>query len=220
MKFRASFAGMVKPFMAHKDIRYYINGINVRPCAQGGVILCATDGHRLAAVHDKDGECEQEVIVAFNAPTSLLKHENHVELKDGRLVIWNKKQGELFVQPGNPVIDGKYPDYLKVIPGPDQLVLGVPGGYQARYLADLYAVAEKQRFCGVAFYHRKDSANPANEPLVVRYSAFPELVVMVMPISIDKFQDTLPEWVAKLKAAQPTPAPEPTKEPEKVAEPA
>jgi DNA polymerase-3 subunit beta len=50
-------------FMAKQDVRYYLNGISVEPHPDGGAIIVATDGHRLAVIHDPDGWCTQQIIV-------------------------------------------------------------------------------------------------------------------------------------------------------------
>lgn len=38
-----------------EETRYYLNGVRVEPCAEGGVLLVATDGHRLLVFRDIDG---------------------------------------------------------------------------------------------------------------------------------------------------------------------
>lgn len=35
-----------------EETRYYLNGVAVQPCAEGGALLVATDGHRLLAIRD------------------------------------------------------------------------------------------------------------------------------------------------------------------------
>ncbi|WP_443698731.1 DNA polymerase III subunit beta family protein [Pseudomonas sp.] len=50
-------------FMAKQDVRYYLNGISVEPHPDGGAIIVATDGHRLAVIHDPDGWCSKQFIV-------------------------------------------------------------------------------------------------------------------------------------------------------------
>lgn len=35
--------------------RYYLNGVNVEPCEQGGVLLISTDGKRMLVLRDPDG---------------------------------------------------------------------------------------------------------------------------------------------------------------------
>lgn len=39
-----------------EETRYYLNGVLIQPCRAGGVMVVATNGHILIAIHDKDGE--------------------------------------------------------------------------------------------------------------------------------------------------------------------
>jgi hypothetical protein len=47
------------PFMAQEDIRYYLNGVNIRPLDDQGVMIVATDGHRYVVVRDQHGYVEE-----------------------------------------------------------------------------------------------------------------------------------------------------------------
>ena len=61
-KFQAKYLPMLAPFMAKNDIRYYLNGINVRPWGKG-VLLAATCGHTLGLVYDDKGKADGEYTV-------------------------------------------------------------------------------------------------------------------------------------------------------------
>src|SRR5450830_1888340 len=43
------------PFAATQDIRFYLNGVNIRPLADGSVMIVATNGHRYIVVRDPHG---------------------------------------------------------------------------------------------------------------------------------------------------------------------
>lgn len=50
--------------VAVKDVRYYLNGFMIEPGPGGrGAIVVGTDGHRLVAIHDKDGQCDAPLIL-------------------------------------------------------------------------------------------------------------------------------------------------------------
>jgi hypothetical protein len=53
-------------FVAKNDIRYYLNGINVKPHPVKGVILTATDGSSLLTIYDKDGFCDRDYILPLS----------------------------------------------------------------------------------------------------------------------------------------------------------
>lgn len=63
---------LVYPFIAQNDIRYYLNGINIRPLEDDTVMLVATDGHRYIVARDLNGFAEKEVVVSISKDA--LKH--------------------------------------------------------------------------------------------------------------------------------------------------
>jgi len=106
--------------MAQQDVRYYLNGLllEVMP---NRLVLVATDGHRLAKVEEEVGlEVEEEVQVIVPRKTvmelrKLLEAEKNEKAKIaitgrnlravlGKTVLTSK------------LVDGRYPDYRRVIP--------------------------------------------------------------------------------------------------------
>jgi DNA polymerase III sliding clamp (beta) subunit (PCNA family) len=120
----------VLPFRAHDDVRYYLNGISVEPLETGGTILVATNGHMLAAVLSKESHATQKVII--DTPAALeaavrkaAKSElSYVDLESekSRLEVIDKTgkrfaQQCSYVKPGRALVDGKYPEWRKIIDG-------------------------------------------------------------------------------------------------------
>lgn len=62
LRFQAKYLPLVAPFMADRDIRYYLNGIYVTPW-HNGVLIAATDGHVLGMVYDERGHADRPVIL-------------------------------------------------------------------------------------------------------------------------------------------------------------
>lgn len=61
--FSAKFAHVLSVFMAKQDVRYYLNGMFITPAAnKEGVLLVATDGHRMVVIWDKNGYSNGEWI--------------------------------------------------------------------------------------------------------------------------------------------------------------
>ncbi|MFD2271790.1 hypothetical protein ACFS07_13160 [Undibacterium arcticum] len=58
---------LVFPFVAQQDIRYYLNGINIRPLEDGTVMVVATDGHRYIVVRDPHGFAEKKKSLSRSA---------------------------------------------------------------------------------------------------------------------------------------------------------
>lgn len=110
--------GLVQYAMAQQDIRYYLNGLLVMV---GGAELTvvATDGHRLALARLKlDQEASsQEVILPRKAVVELAKllldSEDSVRMD----VLGNQVRFEFgSIHLVTKVVDGKFPDYRRVIP--------------------------------------------------------------------------------------------------------
>lgn len=105
--------------MAQQDVRYYLNGLLLE-IAGNKMRAVATDGHRMAISEiglDKATKTEKQVIVPRKGVQEMLRllgdtddpvelefGANHLRIKTGEYVFTSK------------LIDGRYPDYNKVIP--------------------------------------------------------------------------------------------------------
>jgi DNA polymerase-3 subunit beta len=104
--------------MAQQDVRYYLNGI-LMELTSSKIKLVATDGHRLALseFETETGADEKQIIVPRKAvlelsrlldgsdnPANCSMSQNHLRVETGTLVFTTK------------LIDGKFPDYQRVIP--------------------------------------------------------------------------------------------------------
>jgi len=105
--------------MAQQDVRYYLNGI-LMEISSDQIKLVATDGHRLAMSEYKlevdIGESRQIIIPrkavlelsrlleTSDSPAKVILSQNHIRLEMDTLVFTSK------------LIDGKFPDYNRVIP--------------------------------------------------------------------------------------------------------
>ena len=110
--------GLVQYAMAQQDIRYYLNGLLVLVEDQQ-LRLVATDGHRLAyaAMPLASSLPRQEVIVPRKTILELSKlladsdEEVRIELSAGQAAF-----GFGAVELVSKLVDGKFPDYTRVIP--------------------------------------------------------------------------------------------------------
>ena len=105
--------------MAQQDVRYYLNGI-LMEISPDKIKLVATDGHRLALSEvglDTGASDERQIIIPRKAVLELSRlldgsdtsvrcelSPNHIRIETGSLVFTSK------------LIDGKFPDYQRVIP--------------------------------------------------------------------------------------------------------
>ena len=128
-----------------EETRYYLNGINLE-FTPDGVIMAATDGHRMIVLRQPYGEhaatgAHASVIVPRDLVAKLkVKHKTLDETTltiadDGRLTF--EHAGESF---GGARVDGTFPDYRRVVP---QDLDGKPAQYDPIYLAD-FAKARKE----------------------------------------------------------------------------
>ena len=152
--------------MGVKDIRYYLNGMLMQHNGQE-TRLVATDGSRLHAciVKHKDAELLPEVIEAI-IPDSLVK--TILKAKARCRGTWGiqitidgtRIQADLFdgTSASATAIDGKFPDYQRVIPTEFS---GVVAQYNPEYLVDAELGAQAWLESGKAtpcFCHNGDSA--------------------------------------------------------------
>jgi len=105
--------------MAQQDVRYYLNGI-LMEISPNQIKLVATDGHRLALSEYKTSASisdTRQIIIPRKAVLELSRlletndsvakvilSKNHIRIENGSLIFTSK------------LIDGKFPDYNRVIP--------------------------------------------------------------------------------------------------------
>jgi len=110
--------------MAHQDVRYYLNGLLLELGAST-LRAVATDGHRLAiaemAIQAEVGESPRELILPRKGVGELLRLLGG-EKDDMELVIGSNAVRAEFsdMQFTSKLIDGRFPDYERVIPDPDR----------------------------------------------------------------------------------------------------
>ena len=168
--------------MALQDVRYYLNGLllELEPKRLRAV---ATDGHRLALGDiegDVGAECSHQVIVPRKGVQELLRllvddeepvrlelGGNHVRVSLGALRLTSK------------LIDGRFPDYERVIPAVEDRVMEADRETLRQALVRA-AILSNEKYRGVRFSVGADelriqSNNPeqehAEEELPVSYAA-------------------------------------------------
>jgi DNA polymerase III sliding clamp (beta) subunit (PCNA family) len=124
--------------VSSEETRYYLNGVNLE-FTPDGVIMAATDGHRMIVLRQPYGEhaataAHASVIVPRDLVAKLkVKHKTLDETTltiadDGKLTF--EHAGESF---GGSRIDGTFPDYRRIVP---KDLDGKPAQYNPQYLAD------------------------------------------------------------------------------------
>lgn len=188
----------VAAFRAIHDIRYYLCGVYVTPCEDGGVFIVATNGHQMGMAHDPDGKASEPVILACSkALESASRDVMHGE--DAIIVLQDKHvrllaPSELFVQAGTPLVIGKFPDFLKVMEGGiGPVTSGISGALSATLVKKLGKVAEllSQKYCGLYHWTTNDGY------VLTRFDAEKKLSVVTMPLrDSNAFDGALPAVLA------------------------
>lgn len=143
--------GSVHYAMAQQDIRYYLNGVLI--VIEGNLIkLIATDGHRLAYTSAKlsSEHAKREVILSRKTVNELFKLlTDSDELIKLELAEKQVKISFSDISLTSKVIDGKFPDYDRVIPNyTNHLTLDRQTILQALQRA---AILSNEKFRGVRF---------------------------------------------------------------------
>lgn len=144
---------LASPFMAREDIRFYLNGICLEVAGKD-VMMVATNGHRLIA-QGVAGTAGKMYILPGNTVQSLLKVLEPNSSKPVKVLLRlsgnGSARGMKFVIGdqlviSTPLVDGKYPDWRRVIPAkgtrPD--ILSLPVAETLAGLKRLAVVAKKE----------------------------------------------------------------------------
>ena len=102
----------------NKDIRYYLNGVCVDFIAPEKIVIVATDGHCMFLCNAENDDMYTDFVGQVIIPTDVIKSALKAQDKKHRYIALKHLDG-LNYQLGNTVfvaIDGKFPDYRRVIP--------------------------------------------------------------------------------------------------------
>jgi DNA polymerase-3 subunit beta len=201
--------------VSSEETRYYLNGINLE-FTPDGVIMAATDGHRMIVLRQPYGEhaatgAHASVIVPRDLVAKLkinprMKTLDTTDLTigdDGRLTF--EYAGELF---GGSRIDGSFPDYRRIVP---QNVSNEAAQYNPAYLADF----AKARVELGAETTKKGGASPVvryngESPAVVdfAYGTGFQAIGVIMPLRVPTTMVATPHtWASAPRAAWPDATP-------------
>lgn len=172
--------GLVQYAMAQQDIRYYLNGL-LMVVEDKQLKLVATDGHRLAyAAMNLDAELpRQEAIVPRKTIIELGKLLGDVD-EEVQVELSSTQASFTFggIQLVSKLVDGKFPDYTRVIPTQHRNKLEIDRELLRQALSRA-AILSNEKFRGVRWVLSRDSLKivssnaeqeEAQEELEVSYS--------------------------------------------------
>lgn len=124
---------MAVKFAAVKDVRYYLQGVNVRRAASGyddGVVIEASDGHTACVIYDANGRStENGAIINAGIIKKLPKKGKVNVLADNSLYVGEADFADMQSVPGllykAATIDGNFPIVNRVFPDFSNLKPGI-----------------------------------------------------------------------------------------------
>ena len=145
--------------MAQQDVRYYLNGLMLE-ISSGNLKAVATDGHRLAFdetdVETSSNE-DRQIIIPRKGVTELIRllqssqneanirvSKNHIQVTSGKLSFTSK------------LIDGKFPDYQRVIPELSETIVVADREELKNSLARV-SILSNEKYRGVKMIFSNDS---------------------------------------------------------------
>ena len=173
--------------MAQHDVRYYLNGLLLE-VRSGGLTTVATDGHRLAKV-ELDLETDVSEPMQVILPGKTVAELKRLLLGSDEKVRINLSERTIQLQLGatqvtSKLIDGRYPEYDRVIPrNPDRLA--VADRSALRQALQRTAILSNEKYKGVRLTFdtgllRLQAHNPeqdeAEEELELDYSSEPTTI--------------------------------------------
>ncbi|MBX9902141.1 MAG: hypothetical protein K2Y28_15295 [Burkholderiaceae bacterium] len=195
IKFKAKYLKLLHPFMAKNEIRYYLEGIYVEPHPDGGVTLVATDGKAMICIRDIKGHCDNSRIIKITPDAIRKSGATHltgcetfctVDEDTQRLTIGafypdmsgNQLVEEYYIQPNKCFIEGKFPDWRKILPDFDGLTEKIDSAMNLNLIRNLIQMGlSKMGFNAVRFW-----GSGTNGVVVVQFENHPEVVALIMPM--------------------------------------
>lgn len=197
---------IVHGFISKEEIRYYLNGVLVEPCG-AGVVMVATDGHRMLVAYDENGTADSSLIVKL-PPFAVRECKVPVMFNDKRVLLVDsaansatiehisapKIKGDVPVSQTiltahRVLIEGSFPDWRRVVPtkeiDPSSRAAFV--GFNGKYLADWSKVGiELSRGGNVAAVSIQQVGE--SDPALVRWSGHDNIIGVQMPMRTDRFR--------------------------------
>ena len=212
IRFDRQYLPMLADFMAVKDVRFYLNGFHVKPHPDSGVILTATDGHRLVTIHDKDGQSDGEYILPISKPLLAATKKsntdglplNSVQFIDNKAFVlhWSDDAEFDFFEnddesPMHQVsyveyitqIDGRFPNTKRIFK--DFKLKPVDHvGVNVEYIGKLKSVCTTKKFPQLNLMLSGDDGK------IIAVSGYDkEIVSVVMPARVDEVELIVPDFV-------------------------
>lgn len=204
IKCSAEYLLLVSKFVSRETHRFYLNGVNIeKHPTKKGVVITATDGHRLASMYDEDGRINgaASAIIAVNQDMArALRHKKANEFHQrGNVshVLYGSNTEDINIDEigdahlytaYNKPIEGTFPDWRRVVPktfGPVKSMT-----FNHEYVRGFTSLLPKGEKSVTAFF-----SGDENSPVVFRLGAHGEKFIGVLMPMRGCFHKPLPEFM-------------------------
>ena len=196
-KFDADLYHIAYAFTGREETRFYLSGVLIEPHPEQGVLLVATDGHRLIVIHDEDGFAKEKIIVRMDkSPLSLCKKRStevvnrEVEVFADGMAFVLREYKHIGVQ-DDAIIDGTFPNWRGVLPTgiTEKPTLTALNGH---FLGEFSAAAKRLTGSECLFF-----AASKGKPFLINFAGETQAFGVMMPIAGDAKFVGLPDFMKK-----------------------
>ena len=194
----AALFAAVRTAMSKEETRYYLRGVFVEPHPYGGVLLVATDGHRLGIAHDPEGSIDCNP-VAFNVDINDRHMRNTLKKSNQRLCVTDAVaeltlDGTVMATGMVSLPGGEYPEYHRVLPKMLGTATEFKHGWNGVYISaisDAYSMVAPRKSTPIAF--RGDGVG---NPTWIISPSVRDLAFVLMPMRLGAYDDVSLGWIS------------------------
>lgn len=187
-------------FAGNNQVLTYLNAVRIEK-AKEGVILVATDGHRMIVINDREGKIEGDPLgikvtrhfIGATKKTSIERNERKIfATSDGGVSVLDGEDGKVIVQYNDFVTDSTLPEWKTVFNW--DIKEPSPAGYNYRYLNDFGRA-------GNELTGKVDISIKGTEegPAIIGFARCDYAFGVLMPVRFDRHNMNIPESLQYLK---------------------
>ena len=204
-RFDARKLATLQSAISTEKMRPYLNGVFFDGCR-----AVATDGHIMTIAHGEYNNGDHnEAPVYIDKQTFTMLRKNSAcfaEIDDAGIIRIYDKHGFVEHVGQAPTIDGRFPDYRRVLPSNvrDHTATAFSHLVLNRIIQTAKVLAGGSHGCGLTILGNGDDDGGPN---LVRYSGHPDVVTLIMPMSEAHACYDWPDWLTDHpQATLPAPA--------------
>lgn len=183
--------------VSDEETRYYLNGVYVQPHPEKGVLLTATDGHRLVCIHDETGSCDGAAVIMVKKAAWYgfkINPKKPLEIPRLRLDDYGHVVVGTYRSLESSIIDATYPDYKRILtPFVEQLKKGisVPASFNHEYLVGFSRIAS---LISSGSRGMRILSTAENDPCLILFAGAPHAFGILMPMRTN-IGNGMPAWM-------------------------